>query len=156
MATERQIEANRRNAALSTGPRSDAGKARSRGNATRHGMAAESPEVIEAMRSEAYRERRQAWGEDFRPSGQAAKWALDRAVAASLRIEWCERALEKLVRATATRATLSWDQDREVEAAGIVSKLGKDPALLARKLASTYQGASILIEMWGAAGGEPR
>jgi hypothetical protein len=38
MATERQIAANRRNAAKSTGPRSSAGKRRARGNSYRHGL----------------------------------------------------------------------------------------------------------------------
>lgn len=40
MATEKQIAANRRNAARSTGPRTVCGKARSRMNAFRHGFAA--------------------------------------------------------------------------------------------------------------------
>jgi hypothetical protein len=39
MATEKQILANRKNARSSTGPRTSAGKARSRMNARRHGLA---------------------------------------------------------------------------------------------------------------------
>ena len=39
MATEKQILANRKNARSSTGPRTTAGKARSRMNARRHGLA---------------------------------------------------------------------------------------------------------------------
>ena len=39
MATEKQILANRKNARSSTGPRSTKGKARSRMNARRHGLA---------------------------------------------------------------------------------------------------------------------
>jgi len=38
MASERQIEANRRNARKSTGPRSTSGKKRASGNAFRHGL----------------------------------------------------------------------------------------------------------------------
>jgi hypothetical protein len=40
MATEKQIAANRRNAAKSTGPRTEQGKARAKMNAFRHGFAA--------------------------------------------------------------------------------------------------------------------
>ena len=45
MATEKQIEANRRNAAKSTGPRSPEGKARSSMNALKSGVDAEA-EII--------------------------------------------------------------------------------------------------------------
>src|SRR5436305_9439977 len=47
MTTYRQIEANRRNARHSTGPITDEGKQRSRRNAVRHGLTAET--VISAL-----------------------------------------------------------------------------------------------------------
>ena len=47
MSSFRQIEANRRNARLSTGPVTEEGKRRSRQNALRHGLMAET--VIDAL-----------------------------------------------------------------------------------------------------------
>src|SRR6478736_4190645 len=47
MTSFRQIEANRRNAQLSTGPVTEDGKRRSRQNAVRHGLTAET--VIDAL-----------------------------------------------------------------------------------------------------------
>jgi hypothetical protein len=55
MTSYRQIEANRRNALNSTGPRTEAGKQQSRRNAVRHGLTAET--VIGALEdAENYRE----------------------------------------------------------------------------------------------------
>src|ERR1700688_3904450 len=51
MTTFRQIEANRRNARRSTGPITNEGKQRSRCNAVRHGLTAET--VISALEDEA-------------------------------------------------------------------------------------------------------
>jgi hypothetical protein len=47
MSSFRQIEANRRNAQLSTAPVTEDGKKQSRQNAVRHGLAAET--VIDAL-----------------------------------------------------------------------------------------------------------
>jgi len=54
MMSERKLEANRRNAARSTGPRSAAGRARSSRNAMRHGLAA-NPSTDDALSANAER-----------------------------------------------------------------------------------------------------
>ena len=146
MATQRQIEANRRNAALSTGP-SEAGKSRSRLNATKHGMAGESA-MAQAAPSPEFEDRRAKWAAGLSPVDEAGHWALDRAVAASFQIERCERAMEDVVQTTRERAKLAWDQDRAAEAAVIAGRLARDPALVARQLVTTYAGATLLLEYW--------
>jgi hypothetical protein len=50
MTSSKQIEANRRNALKSTGPRTEAGKQVSRCNAMRHGLAAQT--VISTLEDE--------------------------------------------------------------------------------------------------------
>ena len=151
MATEKQIEANRRNAALSTGPKTDDGKARSRANAVSHGLATEHPE-IEAGHSPAFVERRAKWGAEIRPDGEVAGWALDCAVGASLRIDSCGRAMDDLVAKTRQRARLAWDEDRAVEAAETFARLARNPVLSARQLRTTPAGALLLLEAWTAMG----
>jgi hypothetical protein len=60
----KQIEANRRNALMSTGPRTEAGKRRSRRNALRHGLTAET--VIDGLENSGeYRSFQQAIASDF-------------------------------------------------------------------------------------------
>jgi hypothetical protein len=63
MSTQKQIEANRRNSQHSTGPRTPAGKAASRGNAMRSGIYAESlairgedPGALQQLTAEYFRE----------------------------------------------------------------------------------------------------
>jgi hypothetical protein len=147
MATERQIEANKRNSTRSTGPTSAPGKARSRMNATKHGMATELPE-LEAGHSPEFVDRRARWSAEFQPVDEASQWALDRAVAASLRIERCERELDGLADAARDRARLAWDQERAVEAASIAGRLARDPVLASRQLETTRAGVSLLLELW--------
>jgi hypothetical protein len=147
MATERQIESNRRNAARSTGPKTEAGKARSRANATRHGLAGESADVEMGLSAE-FEGRRAMWAAEQKPVGEAAGWALDRAVAASLRIERCERAMEEVTATARERARLAWDQDRAVEAATVAARLAEDPALVSRQLQASLAGVGLLVEAW--------
>jgi hypothetical protein len=145
MATDKQIEANLRNSAKSTGP-SPEGCNRSRLNSTRHGLAGKSADV-EAASGE-FAQRRALWKDLYRPADPGADFALDNAVAASLRLERCRRALDDLTVAASARAELVWDEDQAVEAATVAGKLAKDPVLASRKLRSTLAGVGLLVEFW--------
>src|SRR5215471_9815976 len=89
MATEKQITANQHNAKHSTGPRTESGKRRSRRNAVRHGLTAET--VIDSFEDAAdYRAFERAIKSDYSPQtaieGQLVSrlasllWRLRRAV----------------------------------------------------------------------------
>src|SRR4029453_18741494 len=66
MATDKQIIANQKNARYSTGPRTESGKRRSRRNAIRHGLAAET--VIDTLEDAAdYRAFERAIKSDYSP-----------------------------------------------------------------------------------------
>jgi hypothetical protein len=89
MATEKQILANQQNAQHSTGPRTEAGKRRSRRNAVRHGLTAET--VIDTLENAAdYKAFERAIKSDYSPQtaieGQLVSrltsllWRLRRAV----------------------------------------------------------------------------
>jgi hypothetical protein len=146
MATERQILANQQNSKKSSGP-SEAGKLRSRLNSTKHGMAGKSAEV-EAGLSNEFEDRREKWAAEQNPVGEGANWALDQAVAATLRIERCQRTMDDLTATVQERARLTWDEDRAVEAALVASRLDRDPVLASRQLRTTLAGVVLLIEAW--------
>ena len=90
MATDKQIAANRQNARSSTGPRTEHGKRRSRRNAVRHGLTAET--IIDVLEDPAaYKALQRAIHADYRPSTNfelelvarlvSLLWRLRRAVA---------------------------------------------------------------------------
>jgi hypothetical protein len=93
MATQAQIEANRRNAQKSTGPRTEAGKARCRLNAVKQGRWArtETPDLLqEDPRDQAARVRQ--WTKDMRPRNAVERALVSRAARLSYMLEGADRA----------------------------------------------------------------
>ena len=83
--SDAQREASRRNGAKSRGPISDDGKARSRMNATKYGITAQTL-VLCNENLDAYEELRQAYYKQFLPVGQAEIDLCDEMIAARWRI----------------------------------------------------------------------
>src|SRR5258708_17687363 len=90
MASQRQIEANRRNAQNSTGPRTEAGKARSKRNAIKHGLRSEEV-VLPTEDPQAFKEHLEAWVEDWQPPSMARRALVEQAAVATWRLRRCIR-----------------------------------------------------------------
>ena len=83
MISQRKIDANRRNAQKSTGPRTEEGKDQVKLNALKHGLTARTV-VLPHEDEEAYQQRREAWSKDLNPGGDVAAYLVERTV----RISW--------------------------------------------------------------------
>jgi hypothetical protein len=72
MATAAQIEANRKNSKRSTGPKTEAGKAKARLNALTHGRRAKTVAPVLPQEDPAELDARiRQWVQDMRPEGAA-------------------------------------------------------------------------------------
>jgi hypothetical protein len=89
MSTEAQIAANRRNALLSTGPRTEEGKAASRLNARKHGIFAAA---LTEKDHEELRGIHQRMVESLRPEGALEEVVVEKIALTCLRLQRCARA----------------------------------------------------------------
>ena len=90
MATAAQIEANRRNATKSTGPKTPEGKAKSARNATKHGLTAQHI-VLSTEDQEQYDAHREQMLAELAPSGHTETMLAERIVSLSWRLDRAAR-----------------------------------------------------------------
>ena len=104
MASEKKIEANRRNAQKSTGPKSAEGKSRSRFNALKHGMRANLL-VLPGEDALACQGRVDGWIDSLKPRNEAEQYLVDRAARVSWQLDRIERAHVARLTANINNAT---------------------------------------------------
>ncbi|WP_152051657.1 hypothetical protein [Tautonia marina] len=146
-ATVKQQIANRLNALLSTGPKSNEGKDRSSQNARTHGLSrlgTRPPADLAA----AIDERTKLWREDYRPLGLAQQWHFDRLCAESVRLEFCEARISAARAERAQRASESWDDDQAAAIAREAAALSHRPEVIQPRLLQSRHGVLWLLERW--------
>src|SRR4051812_15536924 len=149
MASLRQVNANKANSLLSTGPRSDEGKEVSRANALKHGLAGEGVVLPDEERA-AVEERAGQWNSSLRPWGAIDVWLVEVVATEAVRVERCRAVEADLRERAALRAGEFWDDDRRLAAEALARRLPSRPEVVSRELAQTAQGVELLIERWGA------
>jgi hypothetical protein len=168
MTTTLKRASNARNARRSTGPRTEAGRARSAQNARKHGLYARAP-VVPGGETRAFNDWLAGWVDYHQPEGPAETDALGRAAYASWELKGCAA-----VRAAATEkrrrhAGRRYDRDQADRADALGTRLFSvaddllspprgapfgyqmaDPRPLYRELTSFAQGADWLLAGWRA------
>src|SRR5262249_2906947 len=86
-----RAEINRRNAQKSTGPRTAQGKSRSKFNAVKHGMTAETL-VLPGEDANVLNFRLESWINDLQPQNDVEQFLVEQAVHASWRLDRADRA----------------------------------------------------------------
>ena len=145
--SQNRIDANRRNAMRSTGPKSAAGKAKSRRNSLVHGLAGAGVVVAE-REMKALADRLAMWNASLCPVDAFEMGLVETIAVESLRIERC-RIEEDLARDfRARRAGHCWAEERKAVVAKAARALGRRPAETAMVLASSSPGCDWLIDRW--------
>ncbi|WZO96875.1 hypothetical protein EP7_003880 [Isosphaeraceae bacterium EP7] len=149
--SQRRIDANRRNAQKSTGPKTEEGKARSRRNSLIHGLAGNGV-VVPENEAQAVRERGEQLVSSLRPMNAFEMGLVETIAVEGVRIDRC-RIEERLVRdVRARRAGACWLDERKAEAAKLGRTLAGMPDEVAPRLAMSAAGCDWLMMRWRALG----
>ena len=147
MTSQARIDANRKNALLSTGPKTEAGKEASRRNATKHGLSGLGIVLPEAEEA-AVADRLKVWSAEYGDLLPHQVWALEELVRESVRIDRCNREELALRARTVERAKTAWDDDRRVDAETLGRRLASRPSLVTLLLEKTPHGCDWKVERW--------
>src|SRR3982751_643950 len=147
MASQRQINANRRNSARSTGPQSTSGRAASARNAIVHGLTAEKFGHLEDVAI--IDTRMKEWKHEIKTDGTYQQWCARLAVAASVRADRARLHIDAwLCRQAGHAGGEGWDLDRNAEVEALACDLAREPGRVAAQLRRSLHGCRWLADRW--------
>jgi hypothetical protein len=146
-ASDRKVEANRRNSQNSTGPRTEAGKQRTRANAVKHGLSGEGV-VVPPSDTAAVAKRMEEWRPEYRVDSPTKEWAFEQLVVSSIRMNKCQDEQFSIDHYDKHRALLAWEVDQEASAALLGDRLARKPELVSKQLRQSKYGCQWLLEQW--------
>jgi hypothetical protein len=147
MATLKQIAANRLNAARSTGPKSAAGKNKSKRNASKHGLTGTGAALDDAQRAELQAEIDQ-FNRVLKPQDHVEMRCVERMALATVRSLRINAEAESRTARRRRAAVRRWDTRREAVVARHAAALMRDPAGTVAALRTTAEGCDWLADQW--------
>ena len=144
--SQKQVEANRRNALKATGPKSAEGKAKSRRNSLMHGFSAEI--LLPEGDQSAYQEAMDRWNREAGPDNVVEEHLIRRAAVGSVNLDRIEAARQQSRVETARTAVAQWEKKQQARARRKAQGLAKDPSNTIDDLEATAFGCEWLIRQW--------
>jgi hypothetical protein len=143
--SEARIEANRRNAQKSTGPKTEEGKKISRANALTHGLCSATvvPEDAKTVLG-----RGKEFFNTLKPQNHFHGWLVGAIALLTFKIDRAERMDRRVRDKIAIKAELCWDDDKRIEAELLGEQLANRPAVVIEQLRKTPQGCEWLMARW--------
>jgi len=148
-ASEARIQANRANARRSSGPKTAEGKARSRANALKHGMAGSGVVLPEDDRAR-WEHRAAAWAQELDAEDESGRFLAGRAALASVRLDRCVRAETAVLEERRALALEKWgvDRERRAQITHHAERWAHEPAETVAGLEATARGCEWLLAFW--------
>ncbi len=126
-----------------TGPKTLAGKTKSRANAVKHGLRCQ---VVEPPQDrEAIAERVAAWTEALQPADPVAAWLVARAAAQSVRLDRCRERENLALEENTAKAERDWFRRQRARARRLGHQLDTDPERFHAHLSRFALGCDWLI-----------
>ena len=147
MATRAQIEANRKNASKSTGPKS--GTDRTRFNGLKHGLRAEQV-VLPGEDPADFEAEKQAWLDDWKPASHTRAVLVERAAVASWKLRRATRSEAVRLYEAGADAAHEFDLAQRERIDVALHRLAIEPGSSLARLRCDAAGLDALIGLWDA------
>src|SRR4051795_7454082 len=147
LSPEERSVINRKNASLSTGPKSERGKKAVSMNACKHGMCARKVSLPHED-PEAVQRRLEQWTESCRPADAMEHYLVEQAVRASLSLDRCRDQHTALLAKQVREAPHEWENERRDEVERLKDLLVDDPEAAVRELKRSAHGCRWLLGRW--------
>ena len=144
-----RLAANRANALRSTGPRTEAGKARSRANSVKHGMTGAGVVPPDEAAAESVAARAAGLRRAFATEAMARRMAV-----LADRLDRLDRRDRADTAIRVRRASFDAAEQRQAEVDALIERLSVESDVAVRRLQMTPEGCDRLIELWEGLGGE--
>jgi hypothetical protein len=145
--SQARIDANRKNAQLSSGPKTPEGKAVCRQNALKHGLTGEGVAVPDEDR-EAISARFERLRAELAPSCAMGMILVQRIALFSVRLERSARHEAAQIGLAMRRAVEAFDDQRRTAAEKLMDWIAAEPTTNARRLRETPEGVGMLLKAW--------